>query len=71
MGRGVCTISFQLQPTELLREARHGYLCTLETYSSSNVENGLEGKETRKETSCEAITVFPLRGEVHCELRLL
>lgn len=31
------------EATELLREARHGYLCTLGKYSSSNVEDGLEG----------------------------
>ena len=33
---------------QILRGTRHGYLCTLEKYSSSNAEGGLEEKETRK-----------------------
>lgn len=37
-----------IKSPQILRGARHGYLCTLEKYSSSNVEGGLEEKETGK-----------------------
>lgn len=49
-GGSVLYPSRNREPTELLREARDGYLCTLEKkkYSSSNIEDGREGKETRK-----------------------
>lgn len=37
-----------IKSQRILRGARHGYLCALEKYSSSNVEGGQEEKETRK-----------------------
>lgn len=39
------------EPTEILRGAKHGHLCTLEKYSSRSLEDGWEEKETSKEDS--------------------
>lgn len=54
--------SGNIEPIEVLRGARHAYLCTLEKYSISSVEDGRARKKLEKKTSCEAVTILLLRG---------